>query len=485
MYLTQNHFRKIISIGIELTTEKDRNKLLNKILEESMNVTNCDAGTLYVLEDNALKFKVMKTLSMGVSRGEDGEEIDLPPVPLKEENVCAYSAIHQKVINIEDVWSSETFDFSGPKKYDAMTGYHTQSLLVIPLANHEGEVIGVMQLINALDGEDRIVVFDKEYEFIILSLASQAAIAISNMRYTEELKEQMWSFTEALATAIDERTPYNATHTRKVADYSGILVDELNREYEAGEFPEYFDEHSKEQLIMGALLHDIGKMIVPLEVMNKATRLGDNSSVVKERFKLFQSYVRIRFLEGKITKEEYEKEKDFLSDSIHFIEEIDSKGFLPDEDYEKVEQIACGFCITPEGEKIPLLTEEETECLKIRKGTLTDKERAVMENHVVMTRKILEKVHFNQYFKDCPVWAAQHHETLNGTGYPDHLTADQLAAESRILAVADIYDALTSQDRPYKKPMPKEKAISILESMVSEGRLDERIVNALKNCVLD
>ena len=160
MYLTQNHFRKIISIGIELTTEKDRNKLLNKILEESMNVTNCDAGTLYVLEDNALKFKVMKTLSMGVSRGEDGEEIDLPPVPLKEENVCAYSAIHQKVINIEDVWSSETFDFSGPKKYDAMTGYHTQSLLVIPLANHEGEVIGVMQLINALDGEDRIVVFE-------------------------------------------------------------------------------------------------------------------------------------------------------------------------------------------------------------------------------------------------------------------------------------------------------------------------------------
>lgn len=485
MYLTQNHFRKIISIGIELTTEKDRNKLLNKILEESMNVTNCDAGTLYVLENNALKFKVMKTLSMGVSRGEDGEEIDLPPVPLKEENVCAYSAIHQKVINIEDVWSSDTFDFSGPKKYDAMTGYHTQSLLVIPLANHEGEVIGVMQLINALDGEDKIVVFDKEYEFIILSLASQAAIAISNMRYTEELKEQMWSFTEALATAIDERTPYNATHTRKVADYSGILVDELNREYEAGEFPEYFDEHRKEQLIMGALLHDIGKMIVPLEVMNKATRLGDNSSVVQERFKLFQSYVRIRFLEGKITKEEYEKEKDFLTDSIHFIEEIDSKGFLPDEDYERVAQIADSFCMTPEGEKIPLLTEEETECLKIRKGTLTDKERAVMENHVVMTRKILEKVHFNQYFKDCPVWAAQHHETLNGTGYPDHLTADQLAAESRILAVVDIYDALTSQDRPYKKPMPKEKAISILESMVSEGKLDERIVNAMRKCVMD
>ena len=182
MDLTQQEFRKIISIGIELTTEKDRNKLLDKILEESMDVTNCDAGTLYVLADNALKFKVMKTLSMGISQGENGEEIDLPPVPLKEENVCAYSAIHKKVINIKDVWRNDTFDFSGPKKYDAMTGYHTESLLVIPLANHEGEVIGVMQLINALDEDGQIIVFNEEYEFVILSLASQAAIAISNMR---------------------------------------------------------------------------------------------------------------------------------------------------------------------------------------------------------------------------------------------------------------------------------------------------------------
>ena len=485
MDLTQQEFRKIISIGIELTTETDRNKLLDKILEESMDVTNCDAGTLYVLEDNALKFKVMKTLSMGISQGENGEEIDLPPVPLKEENVCAYSAIHKKVINIKDVWRNDTFDFSGPKKYDAMTGYHTESLLVIPLANHEGEVIGVMQLINALDEDGQIIVFNEEYEFVILSLASQAAIAISNMRYTEELKEQMWSFTEALATAIDERTPYNALHTRKVADYSGLLADELNREYEAGEYPEYFDIQRKEQLIMGALLHDIGKMIVPLEVMNKATRLDERLVVVKDRFKLFQSYLKIRFLEDKISKEDYETEKTYLEDTLHFIEEIDAKGFLPDEDYERVVQISEAFCLTPDDEKIPLLTEEEAECLKIRKGTLTDKERIVMENHVNMTKKILEKVHFNRYFKDCPIWAAQHHETLNGTGYPDHLTADQLSAESRILAVADIYDALTSPDRPYKQPMPKEKAIAILESMVSEGRLDEKIVNALKKCVLE
>lgn len=483
MNLTQQEFRNIISIGIELTTEKDRNRLLEKILEESMDVTNCDAGTLYVLENNALKFKVMKTLSMGVSQGEDGEEINLPPVPLKEENVCAYSAIHRKVINIKDVWCNDTFDFSGPKKYDSMTGYHTESMLVIPLANHEGEVIGVMQLINALDDEGQIIVFDEEYEFIILSLASQAAIAISNMHYTEELKEQMWSFTEALATAIDERTPYNATHTRKVADYSGRIVDELNKEYADGQFPECFDEQRKEQLVMGALLHDIGKMIVPLDVMNKATRLGEKLSDIENRFKLFECYAKMRFLEGKQTEEEYVEQSEFLRDTLTFVNDIDKKGFLPDEDFARIEALTAKKWMLPDDTETPLFTEEEAECLKIRKGTLTDEERAVMENHVNMTRKILEKVHFNRYFKDCPIWAAQHHETLDGTGYPDHLTADKLACESRILAVADIYDALTSEDRPYKKPMPKEKAFDILDDMVSAGKLDEKIVSALKQCV--
>lgn len=483
MNLTQNEFRNIISIGIELTTEKDRNKLLERILEESMDVTNCDAGTLYVLEDNALKFKVMKTLSMGVSQGENGEEIELPPVPLKEENVCAYSAIHRKVINIKDVWCNDTFDFSGPKKYDAMTGYHTESMLVIPLANHEGEVIGVMQLINALDDEGQIIVFDEEYEFIILSLASQAAIAISNMRYTEELKEQLWSFTEALATAIDERTPYNATHTRKVADYCGRIVDELNKEFEAGTFDESFDIQRKEQLVMGALLHDIGKMIVPLEVMNKATRLGAHLDDIEKRFELFGCYDKIRFLEGKITEEEYQERQSFLQETLAFVREADKKGFLPDEDYDKVMTLADKKWTASDETEVPLLSDEEIKCLQIRKGTLTDEERVIMENHVNMTEKILEKVHFNRYFKDCPIWAAQHHETLNGTGYPKQLTADDLACESRIIAVADIYDALTSQDRPYKEPMPKEKAFAVLESMVSEGKMDERIVKALEQCV--
>lgn len=482
MELRQKEFREILNIGISLTTQNDRNKLLEKILIESMNITSADAGTLYVLEDDALAFKVMKTLSMNISKGENGEKIDLPPVPLREENICAYSAIHRKVINIEDVWNNDTFDFSGPKRYDAMTGYHTQSQLVIPLANHESEVIGVMQLINATDKQGNVIAFDKEFEFIILSLASQAAIAISNIRYTEELKEQMWSFTEALATAIDERTPYNATHTRKVADYAGKLADYLEEQYHEGRFEEEFDTQRKEQLVMGALLHDIGKMIVPLEVMNKPTRLDTKIELIRQRFQLFESYALIRKLQGKSSDKEWEEEQKFLKDTMQFVEDIDSKGFLSDDVMERLNQLEQAVCESPEGKPVPLFTKEEMGCLKIRKGTLTEDERKIMESHVVMTGKILGKVHFNRYFKDCTRWAVTHHEALNGTGYPNHLTAKELPLESRILAVTDIYDALTSKDRPYKKPMPREKAFSILDSMVEEGKLDARMVEALKHC---
>lgn len=480
MELGQVQFRKILNIGISLTTEKDRHKLLEKILVESMNITSADAGTLYVLEENALVFKVMKTLSMGISRGENGETIDLPPVPLEEQNVCAYSAIHRKPIRIRDVWNNDTFDFSGPKKYDGLTGYHTESMMVIPLANHEGEVIGVMQLINALNEKGEIIAFDPEYEFIILSLASQAAITLSDMRYTEELKEQMWSFTEALATAIDERTPYNASHTRKVAHYAEKVAEYLEEEYQKGKFPEEFDTQRREQLVMGALLHDIGKMIVPLEVMNKPTRLGTRLEEIRERFKLFQSYCLIRKLQGKINEEEWEQEQQYLCDTLQFIEEINGKGFLPDGDVEHLKQLKGKICETPEGEKRSYFTEEEWECLNIRKGTLTEKERKIMESHVVMTGKILSKVHFNRYFKDCTRWAVSHHECLNGSGYPEGLTEKDLPLESRILAVTDVYDALTSKDRPYKEAMPKEKAFAILDAMVAEGKLDGRIVEALK-----
>ena len=296
---------KILNTGIAMSKEKNRNKLLDMILDSSMEIAHCDGGTLYIERDNKLYFHVMKTVSMGVDKGKNGEVIDLPPVPMREENICAYTVIHKKTLNIKDVYCSKEFDFSGPLRYDSMTGYHTRSMLTIPLLNQEDEAVGVLQLINALDEEGNIVEFDPRLEHIILSLASQATIAVSNIKYLEEIKDQMWSFTEAMAEAIDTRTPYNANHVRNVAVYAGKIADYINELHEQGAEEEWFDENRREQLVLGALLHDLGKLVIPTKVMNKATKLENKMTDIEKRFELLKLKYKIRQLEGTIDENEY------------------------------------------------------------------------------------------------------------------------------------------------------------------------------------
>ena len=485
MALTVQDFKDILNVGIQLTVEKDGNKLLNTIVDKGMQITNCDASTLYLYEDDVLKFRIMRTISQNVCRGVDGEPItDIPPVPFKEENVCAYTAIHRKVVNIEDVYHSEEFDFSGPKRYDAMTGFRTQSMLVIPVENNTGDLIGVLQMMNAQDENGNVIPFDPQYEIIIRSLGSLAAIELSNIQYVEEIKEQLHSFVEAMATAIDERTPYNGSHTRKVAEYATILAKKINEKYEAGECEEAFDDERLEKLQLAALLHDIGKMIVPRSVMNRATRMDRDMAALEDRLALLTCYYEIDALKGKITTEEYEEKAALLKDILEFVHRIDNVGFLQQEDFDRVQEIAKMYYEKEDGEKVYYITERERVCLSVRKGTLTDEDRTIMESHVTMTAKILSKVHFNKNYTDVPRWAAEHHEYLNGSGYPNHINGEQLDTETRILAIADIYDALTASDRPYKPPMPKAKACAILHSMVEEGKLEGRFVDWLEEAVM-
>lgn len=476
---------EILKIGIQMAQETDRNHLLQMIMDKSMEYANCDAGTLYLYENDALTFKLMRTDSQNIRKGEDGEKIELPPVPLKEENICAYSAIHRQILNIEDVRTSDMFDFSGPIRYDEMTGYRTKSMLVLPITNHEDKLIGVLQLINAMDEKGTVISFDPAMEPVILSLASQAAIVLSNLLYTEEIKQQMWSFTEALAETVDARTPYNGSHIRNVAKYAGMLADYFNRLYEQGKETEYFDTQRKEQLVMGALLHDIGKMIVPLEVMNKATRLDSKEELLMARLDLICAYYEIDGLSGRISGELAEEKKQEVDEVKEIIGQVNSVGFLNDDLLEKLERVLPLTYKKADGTLISYFTEVEKECLRVRKGTLTVEERNIMESHVVMTERILSKVYFNSYYADSPVWAATHHECLDGSGYPKGLKAEELMLESRIMAVADICDALLASDRPYKKPLPKEKAFQIMHSMAEEGKLEGRLVDYMQTCMED
>lgn len=475
---------QILNIGIALTAEKDPNKLLGLIVQTAMELTGADAGTLYLLEDDVLKFRIMKTLSKGIDFGSDGEEIQIPPVPLKKENVCAYAAINGEPLNIADVYESDLFDFSGPKKYDALNAYRTTSLIAIPMVGKDDEVIGVMQLINAMDNAGNIRPFTDEEVKILMALSSQTAIALSNMAYLEEITGQMWSFTEALTEAIDARTPYNASHTRNVALYAGYIVDHINKLYEEKKENIFFDKDHRDQIVLAAYLHDIGKMIVPTKVMNKQTRMDNYMDKILGRLEIIELKLQVEALKGLISEAEFVASKDRIKYTKEIMNAADGAGFLNDELLASVNEICQYEYISADSdERIPFFTEEEKECLTIRKGTLTADERKIMEGHVVMTERILSKVHFNRSFAMAPVWAAQHHECINGKGYPKGIGGDDLGIEARILAVADICDALLATDRPYKKPLPKEKAFAIMEDMAKNGMIDEVLVGYMKECI--
>ncbi|MBD5444316.1 MAG: HD domain-containing protein, partial [Lachnospiraceae bacterium] len=314
---------------------------------------------------------------------------------------------------------------------------------------------------------------------IIRSLGAMAAIELTNLSYVEALKMQLYSFVEALTTALEERTPYNALHTRMVEKYVCILADYITKLHEQGKCEEKFEARQIEQLRLAALLHDIGKMVVPLSIMNKSTRLDKEIDNIDERFKLLKALYEIDMLRGSITSEEYGEIVADLDEELEFIHKIDIIDYVDDETYEHICRLAVKKHVDKDGNVLPYLTEREVSCLSIRSGTLTMQERKEMENHVVMTSKILDKVQFYKGFSMVPKWVGAHHEYLDGSGYPKQLKGDELDLETRLLTVVDIYDALTATDRPYKDPITKEGAIDILKNMAKRGKVDLRLVEWL------
>lgn len=464
--------KELLEIGIALSQEKDRNKLFYLIIESAMRFTNCDGGTLYICDEEKLTFRIMITKSQNIHRGEKGEVIDIPPVPMREENVCACCAMKRKVINVPDVYQETEYDFSGPRKYDAITGYHTRSMLVVPMENDRGDIIGVLQLMNAQNEKGEMVAFDEDAETLIQCLASQTAISLTNANYAKELEGLLESFVRAMSAAIDARTPYNANHTRNMAVYGRRFLEYL----EKTSHPWRFSEAKKKEFLMSVWLHDVGKLVIPLEVMNKESRLGSDLERIRQRFREMELLNRLALAEGNITEETYRAQEQEYKDTLLWIEKVNTAGFLPDEDLDRIEKLSERYYQNEHGEKLPWFTEHEKNCLRIRKGTLLPEERKIMENHVVMTRQFLKEIEFTKEYRDVPVWAAAHHEFLNGSGYPEKLKAEEICQEVRLLTVLDIFDSLTAADRPYKPPMPVEKALAILESMAGEGKLDKDMV---------
>jgi HD-GYP domain-containing protein (c-di-GMP phosphodiesterase class II) len=466
------NIEKLLNIGISLSTEKDPNRLLLTILEAAMDITHCDGGTLYILNENVLTFKIMITHSLNIRKGGDGESINLPPVELCPENVCARAALEYGLINVPDVYNDPRFDFSGPRNYDAITGYKTTSMLVVPMQDDQGQVIGVLQLINAKDSQGGITAFDPNLQSVIHSLASQAAIRMTNMNYSVEIIDLLNSFVRVMSVAIDARSPYNANHTRNMARYGEHFLQWLST---SGN-PWKFTESEKHQFLMSVWLHDVGKLVIPLEIMDKESRLGTALIHVEHRFQIIGYLNRIALLNGKLSSEEYTEQSNRLEHARALIAQVNTVAFLSDELLAQVDGLAQQSYEDENGEVHPWLTQDEHHSLSVRKGTLTQEERCVMESHVVLTKKLLDEMKFSRSYAYVPIWAAAHHEFLNGKGYPLGLKREEIPREVRLLTILDIFDALTARDRPYKPGMPIEKTLQILGEMEQEGQIDGEIL---------
>lgn len=480
--MEQGQAEKILEMGIQLTSERNYEVLLAKIIDCAMETTNCDGGTLYLYEQEKLQFSIIKTKSLGINQR--GKEMKaFPPVPMNEKNVCAYAALHRKLLNIEDAYNCQEFDFSGPREYDKLSGYRTQSMLVFPLVNHEDDLVGVVQLINAQDAQGRVIPFKPEYEKVLQSLGSQAAVAVSNMRFVQEIEQLMISITQVFTDAIDTRIPYNYYHSRNVYLYVQLLVDYINEQYEKGLVEKHFEASEKSELLMAALMHDIGKLVIPNEVIDKTTRLGNKLPLVLEHFDHLVALYHIDYLEGRITKDEWIETKNELLDARVKVEELNRKPKLSAEDIDYVEKLSHKNYMNANGTQVSFLSLDEAECLKVESGNLTAAERDIIRSHVKYTEKYLKKMNFGKRYPHIIEWAGAHHELLNGSGYPKGLKGDEIPYEARVLTVVDVFEALTSSDRPYKKAMEESKALEVLDNMVKDGNMDRNIVELFKEAL--
>ncbi len=479
-------------IGIALSAEQDKTRLLETILSGAQYLTNADGGTLYLLENKKLHFKIINNQSMGIRQSDNNCDLtQFPAIPLYDEHgqanqktVAACAALTGNTINIPDIHSNSEFDFSGTLAYDSRSGYTSRSFLNVPLTDHEDEVIGVLQLINPIDKQSKeIKSFSDEDQQLVESLASQAAVAITNQRLIAELKHLMERFIEVIASAIDDKSPYTGYHCRRVPEIAMLMADAINA-HKDGPLADFkLNDKQRYELKIAALLHDCGKITTPVHVVDKATKLEtifDRIELIESRYEILRRDAEIAHLKQQLEKPDSNHNSDKLNqqlqqldDEFEFLKQA-NKGteFMPKEAVQRVKEISRRTWKNPQGETRPLLNGEEIDNLSIAKGTLLDAERQVINHHITMTINMLEALPFPKHLRNVPEIAGNHHERMDGKGYPNGLKREEMSVQARLMGIADIFEALTASDRPYKKPMRLSQALKILTSMAKEGHVD-------------
>ncbi len=489
-------------IGAALSKERDINRLLENILVAAKTITHADGGTLYLLTDDRqhLRFEIMRTDSLNILLGgTTGNKISFPEVPLLNERgepnnsmIAAYAAINDSTVSITDAYTEAGFDFSGTRKFDETTGYRSTSFLTVPMKNHEGEVIGVLQLINAIDSTSgKVCAFSNADRQLAESLASQAAIALTNRLLITQLEQLFESFIGLINLAIDEKSPYTGGHCERVPVLTMMLAEAASAA-DTGPLANFrMSDKDRYELKIAGLLHDCGKVTTPVHVVDKATKLQtifDRIHLIDTRFEVLKRDAEIDALRRKLAinlLHDAAAAQKIDAELVHALKVLDEeRDFLrraniggesmPADDQRRVAEIGSKYrWRDPQGATTDFLSSEEVENLSIRAGTLTTAERNIINYHIVATIKMLEQLPWPNHLKNVPEYAGGHHERMDGKGYPNGLTREQMSVQARVMGIADIFEALTARDRPYKDGMKLSQAVSILAKFSKNGHIDQ------------
>ena len=476
---------KLNLIGASLSAERDINRLLELILAAAKSITGADGGTLYrVAEDKTLRFEIVRTTSLRYYLGgTSGNPVPFYPIQLYRDGepnhsmVAAHAALTGKTVNIADAYGAEGFDFSGTRAFDAKTGYRSKSFLTVPMRNHEHETIGVLQLINAADPRSgEIVAFSASDQRLAESLASQAAIVLSNRQLINQLEQLFESFINLINSAIDEKSPYTGAHCQRVPQLTMMLAEAVNDTHEGPLAKFQMTDKDRYELKIAGLLHDCGKVTTPVHVVDKATKLEaiyDRITLIDTRFEVLKRDLEIQALRGELDERKLRVRLRELDDDRRFLHACNmGSERMKDEDIARVKRIAAYRWCDVAGHEANFLSDDEVKNLTIRAGTLTEEERKIINHHIVATIKMLEALPWPKHLANVPEYAGGHHERMDGRGYPRGLKREQMSVQARCMGIADIFEALTARDRPYKKGKTLSESLEILGRMKLNHHVD-------------
>ncbi|CAH0232592.1 3'3'-cGAMP-specific phosphodiesterase 1 [Massilia sp. Bi118] len=497
--LTPSHIAErlhlLTEVSVALGENHDIEAFLERILRVAKGMTNADGGTLYrpSPDGQSLAFHISLNDTLEIHQGGvSGNRIDLPPIPLLDAygsrnlaSVAAYAANFNQSVNIEDVYKADVFNFSGMRLFDQTFGYHSQSFLTVPMTDHEGELVGVLQLINAMDPETGAIrSFSSTDQRFIEALASQAAVALTSEQLIQQLENLLEALVNLINIGIDEKSPYTGRHCQFVPELTMMLAEAVHKTDKGPLAGFRMNDADRKELWLAGLLHDCGKITTPVHVVDKSTKLEtifDRIHMVDTRIEVMLRDAEIRALKARLEPganhaaidDLLASEQKRLVDDREFLRRanVGGEGMLP-ADQERVYRIARQRWTGPGGQERDLLDEEEVRNLTVRFGTLTDDERKIINNHIWVTIRMLESLPWPKHLKNVPEYAGGHHERMDGKGYPRGLTRDQMSVQARIMAIADIFEALTAADRPYKKGKTLSESLAILGKFAQNGHID-------------